>query len=104
MTSEAATLSQLIETGITALACIGDMTTTDLHPTGLSRAEIYSSVASFADSVAKMHPWEEFLANLTFEGAEEAGVDFERAVLLLDLIELRTTQACQIISNLQSIN
>jgi hypothetical protein len=98
------TLSDRIETGIRALQAIGLPTSADLNPTGLSAAEVQTVIQDYTNSIGKMDPWQNFLTTLTVEEALEAGVDFERAVLLLGMIDHLVISACQIISALQPVN
>jgi hypothetical protein len=104
MNSETITLSERIETSIQALAAVGEPTPGDLHPTGLSAADAYALVRSYSQSVENVQPWQWFLENTPVGDILEQGADIDRALLLMDLLERRVLEACQIISNLQSIN
>ena len=96
------TLSDRIETGIRALQAIGLPTSADLNPTGLSVAEVQTPTQDYTNSIRRMDPWQNFLATLTVEEALEAGVDFERAILLLDMIDRLVMDACTIIMSVQT--
>ena len=104
MNTETITLSERIENSIHALSAVGEPTLEDLNPAGLSAPEAYALVQSYSHSVENVQPWQWFLENTSVEDLLEAGVDVDRALLLMDLLEKRVFEASEIISHLQSIN
>ena len=98
------TLSERIESSIFALENIGEPSYKELHPVGLSAAEAYVLVQEYTRSIGNLQPWESFLKNTPVGDILEQGADVDRALLLMDLLERRVFEACQVIASLQSIN